>query len=442
MTPLRALSAQTERTLRRTFVPLGFSVSSLYGSSGVTGDDLDSLSNRDIVVTTPEKLDFALRNDPNLLDFVGLVVLDEGHSIGIQEREIRYEVLVQRLLRRSDADERRIVCLSALLPAGNELDDFVAWLRNDAPGEAIICDWRPTRQRFGELIWQSNRARLAFRVNAERPFVPAFLVLQDPVGRRQKPFPQNPQEFTLAAAWRFVEQGKTVLVYCPQKRSVEPLAKEALKLSKQGYLPSLLRHDESVLRDAISVGTEWLGSSHPAVECLRLGVAVHHGSLPRPFQRAVEKLLRDEVLKITIASPTLAQGLNLSATTLLFHSLYRAKERIPAEEFLNVAGRAGRALVAVEGQVVCLDFDNKLYFQWDQLLREAGKRSVMSGLLRLVLTLFKSIQTKTAYSLEQLIEYVTGNAAAWEAPQPTKDEPKLAETWESELGVSMRHFCL
>ena len=32
--------------------------------------------------------------------------------IGPSEREIRYETLVQRLLRRADAGDRRIVCLS------------------------------------------------------------------------------------------------------------------------------------------------------------------------------------------------------------------------------------------------------------------------------------------------------------------------------------------
>ena len=434
VTPLRALSAQTERNLRRTFVPLGFSVSSLYGASGITGDDLDSLSNRDVVVTTPEKLDFAVRNDPNLLNSVGLLVLDEGHTIGVEEREIRYEVLVQRLLRRTDADKRRIVCLSALLPSGSELDDFVAWLRKDLPGAPITCKWRPTRQRFGELVWQRDRARLTFRVDSERPFVPAFLVHQSPVGRRRSSFPQNSQEFTLAAAWRFVEQGHTVLIYCPQKRSVEPLASEALKLSRQGYLPSVMSHDQVILRDAVSIGTEWLGANHPAVECLQLGIAVHHGSLPRPFQRAVEKLLRDKILKVTIASPTLAQGLNLSATTLLFHSLYRAKQPIPAQEFLNVSGRAGRALVDVEGQVVCLDFANKLSLQWDRLLRAAGERSVISGLLRLVLTLLMRMQAKTGYSFDRLVEYVTGNAAAWEPPAPPADNPKLPQIWETELG--------
>jgi replicative superfamily II helicase len=103
VTPLRALSAQTEATLQRTFGPLGKTISALYGSIGVSGFDEDAIRGRDIVVATPEKLDFALRNDPSLLDDVGLLVFDEGHMIGSGEREVRYEVQIQRLLRRQDA---------------------------------------------------------------------------------------------------------------------------------------------------------------------------------------------------------------------------------------------------------------------------------------------------------------------------------------------------
>jgi hypothetical protein len=86
VTPLRALSAQTERSFRRTFAPLGFSVSSLYGASGLSSGDEDALRSREIVIATPEKLDFALRSDPTLINDVGLIVLDEGHMIGPSER--------------------------------------------------------------------------------------------------------------------------------------------------------------------------------------------------------------------------------------------------------------------------------------------------------------------------------------------------------------------
>ena len=436
VTPLRALSAQTERTLRNTFVPLGFSVSSLYGSSGVTGNDVDSLANRDIVVSTPEKLDFALRNDSGLLSNVGLVVLDEGHSIGIGDREVRYEVLIQRILRRDDASQRRIVCLSALLPTGEQLDDFVGWLRQDVEGDPIASDWRPTRRRYGEIVWEGDRARLSYRIETEMPFVPSFLVARRPLNnQRKKAFPKDGQELTLASAWQLAEEGQTVLIYCPQRRSVQPLAALAIDLNRKGYLKSLLRADhQAALTDALNVGREWLGDNHPAVQCLKLGLAIHHGQLPRPFQRAVEHLLREQILKITIASPTLSQGLNLSATSLLFHSLFRARDLIPAEEFANVAGRAGRAFVDVEGQVLCVDFKNELQRRWESLIGAAKSRDLRSGLLQLVLRLASRLQICTGLGVEKLIEYVTGNSAVWDLPtKKGGDDPEVAQAWLVEL---------
>ena len=78
VTPLRALSAQTEQILARTFSPLGIRVSSLYGSMGTSDVDEDTLRSSEIVVATPEKLDFALRSDPSVLDDVGPRCLGRG----------------------------------------------------------------------------------------------------------------------------------------------------------------------------------------------------------------------------------------------------------------------------------------------------------------------------------------------------------------------------
>ena len=55
VTPLRALSAQTETTLQETFGPLAKRVSALYGSIGVSDFDEDTIGEHDIVVATPEK---------------------------------------------------------------------------------------------------------------------------------------------------------------------------------------------------------------------------------------------------------------------------------------------------------------------------------------------------------------------------------------------------
>ena len=59
VTPLRALSAQVERVLARTFAPLGASVTSLYGAIGASSVDDKTLADADVVVATPEKAGFS-----------------------------------------------------------------------------------------------------------------------------------------------------------------------------------------------------------------------------------------------------------------------------------------------------------------------------------------------------------------------------------------------
>ncbi|SLM94150.1 DEAD/DEAH box helicase [Brevibacterium yomogidense] len=440
VTPLRALSAQTETALQRTFTPLGKTVTSLYGAIGASSVDEDLLRERDIVVATPEKLDFALRNDPRLLDDVGLVVLDEGHMIGADEREVRYEVQVQRLLRRPDADTRRIICLSAILPEGNEVEDFVNWLTDDQPNGLIASSWRPTRLRYGEVIWQDDRARLSIIVGDEEPFVPRFLEPFVPaISRRTTPFPKNQQELTLATAWRLVDDGQTVLIYCPLKASVNAFAKVIVTLHRQGALRNVLAGDPDCLASAIAIGEEWFGRDHPILACLRLGVAIHHGSLPAPYRREIERLLQRGALKVTVSSPTLAQGLNLSASALVMHSLWRSRQLIKASEFRNIVGRAGRAFVDSIGLVVHPIFKDVSQGRrnWRQLVEDTALRDVESGMLQLVVNLFVRMQSKLGVNdLNALLDYVAGTAA-WDYPEvaaETDEEAERARTvWRSQL---------
>ncbi|EFO4333278.1 DEAD/DEAH box helicase [Escherichia coli] len=425
VTPLRALSAQTERSFRKTFGPLGFSVSSLYGASGLSTGDEDALRTRDIIIATPEKLDFALRSDPSLIANVGLIVLDEGHMIGPSEREIRYETLVQRLLRRSDAGERRIVCLSAILPSGDELDDLTAWIRSDEPGEPVRSDWRPTRQRFGALTWRGKDALLRLDLNDDGPFLDKFVVEKAARGKEKKPYPRRNSHLALFAAWEFAGQGKRALIFSTQANWVEGYGKQVVDLCKRGYLGSLLEDEASIAR-AVEVGKEWLGEDHPAVACLKCGVAIHYGRLPSPFLRELEVLLSEGVLRVIIASPTLSQGLNLNAAVLLVPSLYRASEKIKGEEFANVAGRAGRAFVDVEGLIVHVMFDKVKWRkkEWRKLVDSAKARTLKSGLIQIVAEILERLSRKGVLDRDDAWEYLANAREAWISPQ---EEAEVAE---------------
>ncbi|AWQ84438.1 type III restriction enzyme, res subunit [Pseudomonas aeruginosa] len=425
VTPLRALSAQTERSFRKTFAPLGFSVSSLYGASGLSAGDEDALRTREIIIATPEKLDFALRSDPSLIDDVGLIVLDEGHMIGPSEREIRYETLVQRLLRRADAAERRIVCLSAILPSGDELDDLTAWIRSDEPGEPVRSDWRPTRQRFGALTWRGKDALLRLDLDDDGPFLDKFVVEKPALGRETKPYPRKNSHLVLFAAWEFASQGKRTLIFSTQANWVESYGKQVVDLCKRGYLDPLLDDEASIAR-ALEVGKEWLGEDHPAVASLKAGVAIHHGRLPSPFLRELEILLSEGVLKVIVASPTLSQGLNLNAAVLLVPALYRAGEKIKGEEFANVAGRAGRAFVDVEGLIVHIMFDQIDWRkrEWRRLVASAKARTLKSGLIQIVTEILERLAREGVLDRADAWEYLANAREAWRSPD---EEVQVAE---------------
>ncbi|MFA6071988.1 MAG: DEAD/DEAH box helicase [Janthinobacterium sp.] len=438
ITPLRALSAQTETSLRKTFLPLGKSVSSLYGSIGTSDFEQNVLKTRDIVVGTPEKLDFALRNDPSLIDDVGLVILDEGHMIGLNEREISYEVQIQRLLKRTDANQRRIV-----LPDGDQFDDFVGWLRQDKEGGAILSDWRPTDLRFGEIVWKANTGQINFTIGEEKPFIPGYIQSSVPSlpnpGTRKTSFPKNAQELTLAAAWRLIEDDHTVLIYCPQRDSVDAFATIIIDLHKRGALKSVLTVPEQRLELAKVLGCEWLGSDHPIVECLDIGVAIHHGALPTPFRKEMEKLLREGVLKVTVSSPTLAQGLNLAATAVIVHSLYRSGKLIEASEFKNVVGRAGRAFVDTHGLVLHPIFDKHDWRKrlWRELVENTNARNMESGLALLVHSLISRMaESIGSAEFNDILEYVLNNVQAWDFPDVANES---AEQVEEQLRIWKKH---
>lgn len=432
VTPLRALSAQTEVSLRRTFSVLGKSVSSLYGSIGASSSDVDTLKSRDIVVSTPEKLDFALRSDPTLLDDVGLVVLDEGHMIGLGEREVRYEAQIQRLLRRPDAASRRIVCLSAILPDGDQLADFTAWLTADRPDGLIKNDWRPTRLRFGEVDWnpKSKVAQLNVVVGDEHPFIPQFVVGKRTSNRANAAIvPGSQTDLCIFTAWRLIEDGQSVLVFCPIRVSVMPFAKRIIKLCTGGLLPPIITPPASAIASALAVGAEWFGPDHDILKCLRMGVAVHHGELPTQFRKEVEHLLREGILKLTVSSPTLAQGLNLAATSLIFHGHSRQGEAIDESEFRNVVGRAGRAYVDIEGLVLYPMFDKheKRRDAWKRLIRGDKQREMESGIFRLLYWLLDRMAKKLGTrNVDALLAYVAGQGA-WSFAAVPGERMRLAE---------------
>lgn len=395
--PLRALASQIEAELKDVLGKVGLSVSAYYDGGGFGEIDRAAFQEYDILVMTPEKLDFATRHDQSVLDDVGLLVFDEGHMIQLDERGVQYEALIQRLLKRRDANSRRIVCLSAVLPDGDKINNFVSWIRKGKIGQPVKASWRPTKLKFGEVIWNESDANLLVhekgKTHCSKGYISKVMPTKyyAPRRKRRTMFPRDQRELCIATAWKLAKQDQTILIYCPQKNSVEPFAENIVELFERDVIEKVLRGSKSKIESAIAIGTDWFGADSNIVKCLDIGIGIHHASMPKPYLREVERLLSEKILGIVVSSPTLAQGVNLPINSIVMFSVsrYRGERLSPPidpSEFRNVAGRAGRAFVSSEGLVLYPMFDKfqKRKRDWKSLVGGHSVRPLDSCLVDLV----------------------------------------------------------
>jgi superfamily II DNA/RNA helicase len=423
ITPLRALSAQTEQSAHKIFGSLGFSVSDFYYSADSAAASAATFKDNDIVIATPEKLDFALRAEPDLIKDVGLVVLDEGHSVGDGERERNYELLVQRLLSRRDAKERRILCLSAVLPAGESLREFNTWIQNGGGSLPKTSEWTPTKQVYGEIVREKDSAKVfCYDAHKSKIELATFSLRAKPFSNDNK----NIKLLTYVSAREFISLGKRVLVYCTRRTSALAFAKFVLKKCKKDGCVSAIASPG--IAAAVKMGEEYLGCGHPVVECLKLGIAVHYAGLPEFFRRELEKLLSAGELKFIVCSPTLTQGLNLKISVILIPSLNRLKDPIKRAELDNVAGRAGRAYVDTSGYIFFVHSGSKPAFAWKKLLN-SERQELSSGLMSLIQkidVLLKAQKLDTDVLKESRIsDLIDGNSKVGELTKYVEDLDRL-----------------
>ncbi len=237
-----------------------------------------------------------------------------------------------------------------------------------------------------------------------------------------------------------------MLIYCPIKKSVETTAKAFLAAHKGGYFESATdKVAKKYLVDAIRIGMEWLGDKHPAVACLPLGVAVHHGSLPRPFLSEVESLLKRRLLPVCVCSPTLAQGVDLSFSVLLFRSLYRNRRLIPPKEFANVVGRVGRAFVDLDGIYALPIFEEtaadsrKRKREFQSLIAAARQRQLESGVRLLIDVIVRIFADRLGVSNDEVIAYVTNMQSTWTVDKKNEEDdwPAVLQACINELDTAI-----
>lgn len=129
LTPLVALANQKYREFKRKYETLGLKVAIKVGGNRIKAKgELNlpdsNIANADIVVGTYEGIDFLIRSGKShLLDNLGLVLIDEIHTISDEERGLRLNGLIKRI--RHLFPNTQIIGLSATIKNPKTLsDDF------------------------------------------------------------------------------------------------------------------------------------------------------------------------------------------------------------------------------------------------------------------------------------------------------------------------------
>ena len=284
-----------------------FAYCEIFGAAnvGMLTGDASVNSDAPIICCTAEVLaNIALREGPDA--DVGLVVMDEFHFYAEPDRGWAWQVPLLELTR------AQFVLMSATL---GDVSALAADLtrRNGRPTAIVDNAERPVPLVFS---WAMTHLADTLAELIEERQAPVYVV-----------------HFTQAAA---VEHATSLLAADP---GVE-LTREA--------------------RDAINerlVGFRFgAGFGKTLHKLVRRGIGVHHaGMLPR-YRRLVEQLAQAGLLVVICGTDTLGVGINVPIRTVLFTGLAKfdgTRQRIlRSREFMQIAGRAGRAGFDTVGYVV------------------------------------------------------------------------------------------
>jgi hypothetical protein len=337
-----------------------------------------------------------------------------------QERGRRYRNLMQRMVyhlkikaKKDERHQSRLLFISGVL---SNVEDFARWLTGNKVN-GITIRWRPIEKpELSEIDWNGKQF---FNQSTSEP----LLLPKMPLPPQLTLANDLSYSYVVAVAQLAIHSARTepTMLFSASKRFIKSedllvALKSMIEPDKEfGYDP-LPSH---VLRDQRY-------SLH--YDLLEMGVAIHHNDLPILLRREVENRIYKERARLVLASPTLAQGVNLPILTVLVCGLSHggSNAEIDGPTFWNVVGRVGRPLPLFSHDIRIVR--PKIWFLIDKqslsgkrdvriknhLLRQYDKIRVSCGLLDFLLRMRQLWNGNHGNkSMEILFHHLAENDLSW-----------------------------
>ncbi len=280
LVPYRALASQKAADFTKAYEPYGAKTVLVMGDDDVPDQ---ALASADILVTTFEKLDAALRNakTQEWVKQLAVVVVDEIHEIGEPERGPRLESLLVRLFQR--IAHVQVIGLSATVGGPQEFAQWLGML--GAPVQLIYSETRPVP--------------LTYEIATD--------------GRKDK--------FILNETRKVLDGGGQVLVFVATRKDAEQQAGKLAHLCA-GYLED--KDNDQIQHQGERL--EKVRGRNPALgDCLQSGVGFHHAGLDKQERKVVERLFGVRAIKVVCCTTTLAAGINTPARVVILRGVEMKK---------------------------------------------------------------------------------------------------------------------
>ena len=415
--PFRALCHEIGTTLRNAFREDDVKVNEL--SDAMQLDFIQEIADffgteapqsKYILVLTPEKLLYVLRQKPTLISDIGIVIYDEGHQFDSGSRGVIYELLLTEIKALLSTNAQTVL-VSAVIQNAEAIGE---WLIGE---NAKIVNGRglmPTSRSVAFASWLEKLGQLMFFesevYSAPDYFVPRVIEqqllnkLRKETSDRYFPIKDESNDIALYMGFRLVSQG-AVAIFCGRKDTAANMASRAVDIYERGFMvsPPAASADPLELAKMKNLVDRHFGEASVLSRAVTLGVLVHHGNTPQGIRLSIEYGMQKGLFNFVACTSTLAQGVNLPIRYLIVSSIQQGAEKISVRDFQNLLGRAGRSGMHTEGLVIFSDpttFDrrNSKTDSWRfkssvELLSPENSSGTTSSLLSLISPLWNNNRT-------------------------------------------------
>lgn len=355
-----------------------------------------------IKVMTPEHCLTMIKVEPKLFSKLGLVVFDEFHLMSGDEddnRAIDSMLLMTELLtQHSDSD---YMLISAMV---SNSGDIAGWIERATGRNCLILDspWKPTSQLQGCVVYNSTQ------ISALRKLIKTTRIEMEgkqdnpPVKLQRQLIIQPECLFSLKTIWdttyvrdyyhvdildhsiklkasknkkgdwylsanynevaaelaaKYTAIGMKTIIFAIDPKTANSINKNLTRLIKEDKTDYLRKqHQKQMDIIALELG----GIEYSYLTCCQSATLHHANLLPEERVISEDYFTNKDGVSVMVATPTIAQGINLPADIVLiagssrFDIKSKGMEQIDAHEILNAAGRAGRAGFRSHGTAILI----------------------------------------------------------------------------------------